>query len=189
VSCNNFLCHKIFNNTFVFQAHELHPHGLTSAEAAEAFAKYGPNELPDKKRSKFVMFISYLWGPMPIAIWVAVIIEVIRAGIAKEDFEGFIVLLILQFANAIVGYLEESKAGDAIAALRSSLAPTCRVRRDGELKVMKARELVPGDLIELILGDIIAADGIVVGPTIQVCKRPLFTSSVLRHLLCVCVCV
>jgi len=64
----------------------------------------------------------------------------------------------LQFANAIVGFIEEKNAGDAIAALKARLAPMCHVCRDGSWKSMEARNLVPGDLIELAIGNIIPAD-------------------------------
>ena len=144
--------------------------GLTDADAVkyQKSPDGGFNELPDKKKNKIIMFLSYLWGPMPIAIWVAVIIEVIRAAIAQEDYEGFIVLLILQFANAVVGFIEESKAGDAIAALRSQLAPKAHVLRNGKWQDRFARELVPGDIAQLKIGDIIPADGILLeGQPIQ----------------------
>ena len=67
-------------------------------------------------------------------------------------------LMMLQFANATVGYIEERNAGDAIAALKAQLAPQCHVCRDGEWKSIHARELVPGDLIEIKLGDVVPAD-------------------------------
>ena len=139
-----------------------------------AFSEYGLNVLPEKKKSKILMFLSYLWGPMPIAIWIAVIIEIIRAAIAKEDYEGFAVLLVLQFANAIIGFIEESNAGDAIAALKSQLAPQCHVCREGKWLSMPAKNLVPGDLIELKLGDVVPADAILLeGQPVQVrqCQR------------------
>ena len=139
-----------------------------------AFPEYGLNVLPEKKKSKILMFLSYLWGPMPIAIWIAVIIEIIRAAIAKEDYEGFAVLLVLQFANAIIGFIEESNAGDAIAALKSQLAPQCHVCREGKWLSMPAKNLVPGDLIELKLGDVVPADAILLeGQPVQVrqCQR------------------
>ena len=111
---------------------------------------------------------------MPIAIWIAVIVEVIRAAIAQEDYEGFAVLLMLQFANAIVGFIEESKAGDAIAALKSQLAPQCHVCREGKWMNMPAKNLVPGDLLELKLGDVVPADAILLdGQPLQVDQSAL----------------
>jgi H+-transporting ATPase len=67
-------------------------------------------------------------------------------------------LIALQLLNGIIGFIEEKSAGDAIAALKSQLAPMCHACRDGEWKSMPAKELVPGDLIELKLGDVIPAD-------------------------------
>ena len=97
---------------------------------------------------------------MPIMIWVAIIVELVKASFTNEGWEDFAVLLILQFANATVGYYEESNAGDAIAALKAKLAPQCHACRGGEWRSMPARELVPGDLIELKIGDIVPADAI-----------------------------
>ena len=91
---------------------------------------------------------------------VAAIVEIVRAAIAHEDYEGFVVLLILQFANAIIGFYEEAKAGDAIAALKKQLAPQCHVCREGLWQSIPAKNLVPGDLLELKLGDVIPADSI-----------------------------
>lgn len=67
-------------------------------------------------------------------------------GIAiKEGWEDFAVLMVLQFANAIVGFVEEQNAGDAIAALKAKLAPQTHVCRDGKWKSMEAKFLVPGE--------------------------------------------
>jgi H+-transporting ATPase len=98
---------------------------------------------------------------MPIMIWAAIIVEVVKAALTDgEGIEDVIVLLILQFANAIIGYLEEKNAGDAIAALKAKLAPMAHVCRDGTWRHMAARDLVPGDLIELTIGNIVPADAI-----------------------------
>jgi H+-transporting ATPase len=82
--------------------------------------------------------------------------------------------MVLQFANATVGYYEESKAGDAIAALKAKLAPQCHVCRDGKWSSMAAKELVPGDLIELKIGDIVPADAIMLdGKPVEVDQAAL----------------
>ena len=97
---------------------------------------------------------------MPTMIWVAIIIELVKAIIISEGWEDFAVLMILQFANATIGFLEEFNAGNAIAALKSALKPMCYVCRDGVYKSCPAYVLVPGDLIKLKLGDVLPADGI-----------------------------
>jgi len=84
------------------------------------------------------------------------------------------VLIILQFANGMVGYVEETNAGNAIAALKERLAPECHVCRNGQWNKMPSRELVPGDLIELKLGDIVPADAILLeGQPVQVDQAAL----------------
>jgi len=136
--------------------------GLTSAELASLQAKWGPNELPEKKRIPLLVFLSYFWGPMPVMIWIAIIIELVKAILIGEGWEDFGVLMVLQIANATVGFIEENNAGNAIAALKSALKPRCYVCRNGEWRADDASTLVPGDLIKLKLGDVIPADCILV---------------------------
>lgn len=83
---------------------------------------------------------------MPIMIWLAIIIELINT-----DWLDFVVLSLLQILNGTVGFIEEKNAGNAIAALKNSLRPACRVMRDGVWKTDNAQDLVPGDLIEVRL--------------------------------------
>jgi H+-transporting ATPase len=107
-------------------------------------------------------------GPMPIMIWIAALVEVIKASLTGDGWLDFGVLMVLQFANAMVGYTEERNAGDAISALKNALKPMAHVCRDSVWSNMAARELVPGDLIEVKLGDVVPADAILLpGMTIQ----------------------
>jgi len=73
-------------------------------------------------------------------------------------WEDFAIIMVLLVGNAVVGFWEEYQAGNAIAALKAQLALEARVKRDGAWTMVPARELVPGDLIRLRLGDIIPAD-------------------------------
>lgn len=114
-------------------------HGLTEAEAAELLQKWGKNELPEKIIPKWYIFVSQLWQPMPIMIWIAAIVE---AGI--ENYIDMAILLFIQFANASIGYYEITKAGDAVAALKRSLKPEATVKRNGEWKKIDAAFVVPG---------------------------------------------
>lgn len=132
--------------------------GLTSAEAKRRFDRDGPNQLPEKKINPCVKFLSYYWGPMPIMIWIAIIIELIRL-----DWIDFGVLFFLQFINGFVGWHEEKNAGNAIEALKKNLAPKASVKRDGQWSVIEAINLVIGDRVSVKLGDIIPAD-LVLGP-------------------------
>jgi H+-transporting ATPase len=129
------------------------PDGLTQVEAQKRLTQYGPNEIAEKKTNFFLKFLSYFWGPIPWMIEVAAILS----GVVGHWPDFFIILLLL-VANAVVGFWEEREAGNAIAALQARLAITARVKRDGKWINPPARELVPGDVIRLRLGDIVPAD-------------------------------
>ena len=128
-------------------------HGLTSAEAEALLLKWGKNELPEKVIPKWYIFCEQLWQPMPCMIWIAAIIE---AGI--ENWIDFGILLLIQFANASIGFYEITKAGDAVAALKKSLQAQACVKRDGKFINMAASLVVPGDLVTLGAGAAIPAD-------------------------------
>ncbi|MFZ0455713.1 MAG: cation-transporting P-type ATPase, partial [Ignavibacteriaceae bacterium] len=132
---------------------ESSPEGLTQAEAQKRLTQYGPNEIEEKKTNPLLKFLSYFWGPIPWMIEVAVILS----GVVRHWPDFFIILLLLA-ANAVVGFWEERQAGNAIEALKAKLAVKARVKRDGKWVTPAARELVPGDIIRLRLGDIVPAD-------------------------------
>jgi H+-transporting ATPase len=129
------------------------PQGLTQAEATSRLAQYGPNEIAEKKTNLLLKLLSYFWGPIPWMIEIAVILS----GVVRHWPDFFIILLLL-CANAGVGFWEERQAGNAIEALKAKLAIKARVKRDGKWVTPPARDLVPGDVIRLRLGDIVPAD-------------------------------
>jgi H+-transporting ATPase len=129
------------------------PEGLSQAEAEDRLAKYGPNELEEEKTNLLLKFLTYFWGPIPWMIEAAVILSA-----AARHWPDFGIILVLLIANALVGFWEEHEAGNAIAALKAKLAVKARVKRDGKWMNPSARDLVPGDVIRLRLGDIVPAD-------------------------------
>jgi H+-transporting ATPase len=129
------------------------PDGLTQAEAQNRLTRYGPNEIAEKKTNEILKFLSCFWGPIPWMIEAAVILSA-----AAQHWPDFGIILLLLLANAMVGFWEEHQAGNAIAALKATLAIKARVKRDGKWINPAARELVPGDAIRLRLGDIVPAD-------------------------------
>src|SRR5580700_8145329 len=129
------------------------PDGLSQAEAQKRLTQYGPNEIAEKKTNPYLKFLTYLWGPIPWMIEIAVILS----GVVRHWPDFFIILLLL-LSNAIVGFWEERQAGNAIAALKAKLAVKAKVKRDGKWTDPAAREVVPGDVIRLRLGDIVPAD-------------------------------
>src|SRR5664279_830818 len=129
------------------------PDGLTQAEAEKRLVQYGPNEITEKKTNSLLKFLTYFWGPIPWMIEAAVILS----GVVKH-WPDFCIILLLLLSNAVVAFWEEREAGNAIAALKAKLATKTRVKRDGKWVTPPARELVPGDVIQLRLGDIVPAD-------------------------------
>ena len=129
------------------------PNGLSQVEAEKRLTQYGPNEIEEKKTNELLKFLSYFWGPIPWMIEAAVVLSAI-----DRHWPDFGIILLLLVANAVVGFWEEHQAGNAIAALKARLAVKARVIRDGKWTNPAARDLVPGDVIRVRLGDIVPAD-------------------------------
>lgn len=143
--------------------------GLTSREAAVRLASYGPNELPRKKRRVWLLFLENFWGPIAWMIELAALLSAL-----VRDWSDLAVILMLLVANALVGFLEEFKAGNEVEALEQQLAREARVFRDGSWMMIAAQELVPGDQIRLRIGDIVPADAeICGGGPIELDQSPL----------------
>jgi H+-transporting ATPase len=127
--------------------------GLSSSEAEKRLQQYGPNEIQERKANPLKKFLGYFWGPIPFMIEAAVIMSAVI-----QRWPDFGIILTLLMVNAIVGFWQEHKAGNAIELLKQRLAIKARVLRDGKWQEMPAGELVPGDIARLRLGDIIPAD-------------------------------
>ncbi|OIQ49134.1 Calcium-transporting ATPase 1 [Pseudodesulfovibrio hydrargyri] len=137
----------------VFRDLDSSAQGLSSVEAANRLAQYGPNALEEHKVSPLMQFLGYFWGPIPWMIEVAAVLS-----LAVRHWADFCIILALLVFNAVVGFWQEYQAGNAVDALKSKLALKGRVLRDGEWHSVEARDLVPGDVIRLRMGDIIPAD-------------------------------
>lgn len=127
--------------------------GLSQSEAESRIEKYGYNELEEKKQSPILKFLTYFWGPIAWMIEIAAILSVV-----VHHWEDFIIISFLLVTNAVVGFWEEYQASNTVEALRENLAIKARAKRDGQWKEVPGRELVPGDIIRVKLGDIIPAD-------------------------------
>ncbi|MGE3266494.1 plasma-membrane proton-efflux P-type ATPase [Methylocystis sp.] len=127
--------------------------GLTEAEATRRLAEYGENALVEQRIGAFERLAGFFWGPIPWMIEAAAVLS----GIVRH-WADFAVIVIMLLVNAGVGFWQEYKADNAIALLKQRLALKARVRRDGEWKDISAARLVPGDLVEIKLGNIIPAD-------------------------------
>lgn len=127
--------------------------GLTTAEAARRRAEIGPNTIEDESRHPVRRALSKLWAPIPWMLEAAIVLQLVFG----EFVEAAVVAALLVF-NGALGFIQESRAQVTLRALKSRLALAASTFRDGVWAVLPASELVPGDLIMLSLGAIVAAD-------------------------------
>jgi H+-transporting ATPase len=127
--------------------------GLESREVKNRLAKYGYNEVPEKRVSFWIRLGTRFWGIIP---WMLEITAFITIILGKYIHAGIIIALL--FFNAGVSLWRESKAKSAIAALKQRLNVQSRVKRDGNWQTISAKELVPGDLVRVRIGDLLPAD-------------------------------
>lgn len=149
------------------------PPGLTSAEARKRLAEFGPNTVTEDMPPRWRVFAAKFWAPVP---WMLEAAAILQIGL-HEYVEAGVVGGLLLF-NASLAFLQESRAGTALAALKQRLAPTALVRRDGTWSRRAASELVPGDVIRLSLGALVPADARLVSGSIMVDQSALTGESV-----------
>ncbi len=129
--------------------------GLTQAEAARRFALHGPNELEDLgTKSPW----RILWEQLT-ATMVVVLLAAAGISLLLRDYKDAIAILAIVALNTVLGFTQEHRAERALAALRRLARPSVRVRRDGRVQDVPARTLVPGDILLLEAGNVVAADG------------------------------
>lgn len=130
-----------------------HSEGLTASEAHDRIKAYGYNEIKEKEVSPLLKILSYFYGPMPIAIEVAAVVSAVI-----QHWDDFALIVALLLTNVIVEYWQERSAGNAVRELMRKLALKARVVRNRTWIALEARELVPGDIIRVRMGDIVPAD-------------------------------
>ncbi|MBA7599882.1 Calcium-transporting ATPase 1 [subsurface metagenome] len=128
--------------------------GLAETETKRRLLQYGPNELKGKKKTPPVLvFLRQFLSPLIYILLAAVIVSVI-----VEHFIDAAVIMGVLLLNAVIGFIQETRAESAMEALIQMAAPRARVRRDGNVKQIPAREIVPGDILLLETGDKVPAD-------------------------------
>ncbi|ADC69535.1 plasma-membrane proton-efflux P-type ATPase [Methanocaldococcus sp. FS406-22] len=127
--------------------------GLSTEEAGKRLKIYGYNEIPEKKVHPIIKFLSYFWNPIAWMIEIAAILSAII-----KHWIDFVIILILLIVNGVVGFWEEHKAENVIEFLKQKMALNARVLRDGKWQTILAKELVPGDVVRIRIGDIVPAD-------------------------------
>jgi H+-transporting ATPase len=127
--------------------------GLSSVEAKSRLQKFGRNEVSAKELSDLQKFLRFFWGPIAWMIEAAALLSLLMGHWADLS-----IILVLLFYNAISGFWQERKASDALAALKSGLAPKATVLRDGKFTPINAAEVVAGDVVRIKLGEVVPAD-------------------------------
>jgi H+-transporting ATPase len=137
----------------IMQYLDSNENGLSESDAEARLAFYGLNTIQEQHKSAILKFLSYFWGPIPWMIEIAATLSAVA-----HNTEELVIILILLFFNAIVGFWQEYQAGNAIEQLKKNLALKARVLRDGQWLSVDAEHLVPGDRVKIRLGDVVPAD-------------------------------
>ncbi|AYF54985.1 calcium-translocating P-type ATPase, PMCA-type [Clostridium botulinum] len=145
--------------------------GLTSDEAKKRMKEYGPNILEKKKRISPVKIFLEQFNDF--IIWVLISATILSAIMGQKADAITIVIIVVM--NAILGFIQEYKTEKSLEALQNLTAPTSKVLRDQEIKVISAEELVPGDIIILESGDRIPADSMLIEGNSLVVDESLLT--------------
>ncbi|AQK46773.1 proton-exporting ATPase 4 [Zea mays] len=144
----------------VFEQLKCTREGLSSSEGQQRLEIFGPNRLEEKKESKILKFLGFMWNPLSWVMEMAAVMAIALAngGGKPPDWEDFVGIIVLLVINSTISFIEENNAGNAAAALMANLAPKTKVLRDGRWGEQEAAILVPGDIVSIKLGDIVPAD-------------------------------
>jgi H+-transporting ATPase len=127
--------------------------GLTADEARRRIEKFGPNAVSDTSLHPLRRALAKFWAPVPWMLEAAIVLEIVLG----KYVEAAIIAILLAF-NAALGFLQEGRAQATLAALKSRLALNASARRDNAWATVPAAGLVPGDIVKLSLGAVVAAD-------------------------------
>ena len=129
--------------------------GLTQNQAKENQKKYGKNELAEgKKKNSFILFLEQYKDFLVIILIIAAIISGVLG-----DIESAIVIFVVITINAILGTVQHIKAEQSLDSLKEMSAPTAKVIRDGEIKVVEGKDVTVGDIVVIEAGDYVCSDG------------------------------
>jgi len=136
-----------------FQRLESGREGLSQDEAQRRLKELGPNKVEERKQSPLKKLLGYFWGPIPWMIEAAALLSLI-----VRHWTDMVIICVMLVFNAAVGFWQESKAGNALEALKGELALKARALRGGTWQEIPAEDLAPGDVVRLRPGDILPAD-------------------------------
>ncbi|MCX9073431.1 MAG: cation-transporting P-type ATPase [Candidatus Methanoperedens sp.] len=149
--------------------------GLTDQEAKERLTSYGYNELEEKKKeSYFQVFLRQFKSPI---IYVLIFAAIVAFSLG--DYNDALIIAVILTANSIIGSAQEGRAERAISSLKKLASPVVKVKRDGKIVEIPAREVVPGSIIIFETGDRIPADArLIAGVNLKVDEAILTGESV-----------
>ena len=140
--------------------------GLSPEEALSRISEYGENRLQERARKTIIQrFFEQFKDVMILILIAAALISFVVAFYEREGFFEPVLILLIVVANAVMGVLQESRAENALEALKTLSAPHARVIRDGKESIIEAAQLVPGDIILLEAGDFVPADARIIHAT------------------------
>ena len=142
--------------------------GLKEAEAMRRLEVFGYNEITERKKNPFLDFLLRYWGPMPWLLELAMGLSFVL----RHYLEGIIIFALLT-VNAIIGHMHSRGSQKAVELLKKKLAIKAKVLRDGKWGMKEAKEIVPGDIIAVGLGDIVPADAVMVSGELSVDQSAL----------------
>jgi H+-transporting ATPase len=127
--------------------------GLSSAEAARRRAQFGPNAVAEERVHPLKRIARHFWAPVPWMLEATIVLQIAIG----QRVTGLLITALL-ILNVVLGSLQESRADAALALLKQRLSLKSRAKRDGAWTDIPAAELVPGDVVEVCLGDVVPAD-------------------------------
>ncbi|MBT3834825.1 cation-translocating P-type ATPase [Candidatus Peribacteria bacterium] len=139
--------------------------GISYVEAEKRIQKHGFNELPEKKKSLFLLFIKQFNSILVYILFAALVFSTVipifesHGELSASDFLDSFTIAAILIVNALLGFFQEKKAENAISSLRKLSEPMAKVKRNGNVKSIPSREIVPGDILLLEEGDRVSADG------------------------------
>ena len=142
--------------------------GLTESEAKKRIELFGYNEIAEKRKNLFLEFLLRYWGPMPWLLELAMGLSFVL----RHYFEGIIIFVLLT-VNAIIGHVHSRGSQKAMELLKKKLAIKAKVLRDGKWIMKDAKEIVPGDIISVGLGDIVPADAKIISGELSIDQSAL----------------
>jgi H+-transporting ATPase len=153
--------------------------GLTAIEAAARLKTGGPNAVVDVAQHSVRRAMNKLWAPVPWMLEAAILLQ-----LGLGDYVAAAVVALLLLFNAALGFFQEGRAQATLDALKSRLALVASVRRDGQWTTVPAAELVPGDVVKLSLGAVVAADMRLIGGSTLIDQSTLTGESLPIEAVC-----